>query len=796
MRRNEQVNIVIIGGGIVGCSIAYHLSQLGERDIWVLDKGPLFDNDGSSSHAPGILGLVTGEPTLTHWAQYSANLYADLGCFQRVGGMDIALTVTTEQALKRRHGLALARGLPARYIDRDEREALFPHINHQHIKATLLHEHDGMTNGPTVCAALADRCGDAVTFLANTAVAQLQVNKNRITGVTTQDGTQIQAERVVLASNIWGATLAEQVGITVPMLAAQHQYVVTEPLPLLHEETADVRMPNLRYFDYGIYVRQHHQAYGFGSYHHAPRMVKANDVGRTAIKPFTPTDFDAAWMLMQEQLPACAERSFERSFNGMFGFTIDDQPILGETPAVRGLWLALGSWVTHAGGVGQTLAQWMVNGVPNCDTYFADANRFHDHQKTAHFIHMRSGSHYQQHLQVVHPKEPWGEPRNIRQAPYHAQMVKLGAAFDEFAGWEMAQWYEANAPLLEKYREQMPNRDEWGGRHWSPISAAEHLATRSAAGLFNINGLTRIEVSGSDATKFLEWMCANRVDKPVGKITYTTLLNKQGKIVADLIVVRQEADRYLLITSTLHGQHDLAWLRFHQQGDVQIADVSKTWTGVAVWGPKAREVLRPLTQTNLNDAVFPYYTFQHIQLDHLPTLALNMSFVGEAGFELHVPVEYGAALWDLVWEAGRPHGLVPVGSVALDSLSKEKGYLIYGHDINGDYTPYEAGLGWAVKKNGEFNGRSALIQQKKDGVKKRRCTLTFNTPDGFALGSEPVLAGNKCVGHVTSANGGYAVGQHIAYAYLPIQYCRIGTQLQVEYLGKRYDVTVAKQPLL
>lgn len=786
---------MVIGGGIVGCSIAYHLAELGEENIVVLDKGALFHNDGSSSHAPGILGMVTGEPTLTRWARYSAELYKQLGCFQRVGGIDVALTAATEHELKRRHGLALARGLPARYIGREEREALFPHQKHDAIRATLFHEWDGMTHGPTVCAALAERCGDKVEFREKTAVSQLITHKNQVTAVELANGDRIEANRVVLATNIWGAILAEQVGITIPMLAAEHQYVVTEPLPKLKEETADLRMANLRYFDYGIYVRQHHQAYGFGSYHHQSRMVAATNVGKTAINPFTPTDFDPAWQKMQYLLPACAGSGFARAFNGMFGFTIDDRPILGETPAVRGLWFGLGAWVTHAGGVGRTLAEWMVSGTPDCDVHGVNINRFHEHQQNGRFIHQRSATHYQQHLQIVHPKEPWGEPRNIRHAPYHNRMVALGAAFDEFAGWEMAQWYEANAPLVEKYRAQIPERDEWGGRYWSPICAAEHLATREMAGLFNINGLTRIEVSGSGATPFLERMCANRIDKPVGSIIYTTMLNARGKIMADLIVVRQAEERYLLITSTLHGRHDLAWLQLHQPQDVVIADVSDQWTGVAIWGPRSREILQPLTDTDLSDDAFPFYTAQMINIGDYSALALRMSFVGELGWELHVALEDGLRLWDETWEAGRPFGMVAAGSVALDSLSKEMGYLIYGHDINGEHTPHEAGLGWAVRKNGRsFIGHDALQKQKQNGIAKKRCTLAFDS-GGFALGGEPVLADGICIGYVTSANTGFSVGKHIAYAYLPRAYAKAGTRLEVKYFGERRPATVVKNPL-
>ncbi len=292
-------------------------------------------------------------------------------------------------------------------------------------------------------------------------------------------------------------------------------------------------------------------------------------------------------------------------------------------------------------------------------------------------------------------------------------------------------------------------------------------------------------------------MCANKIDKPVGQVTYSPLLNANGKLVADLIVVRRAAQDYLLITSTLHGQHDLAWLRLHATGDVQLRDVTMEWTGVAVWGPQAQTILQGLTAANLSKETFAYYTMQTLTVADIPTLALNMSFVGERGWELHVQHQHGAALWDAIWEAGQEHGLVAVGSVALDSLSKEKGYVIYGNDITSDDTPHEARLGWTVKRNGiDFIGRAALEQANAAGLQRKRCTLVFTDPDGFAMGGEPVFFADDCIGYVTSANGGYSIGKHIAYAYLPIAHSKAGTQLHVDYFGQRYNVVVTKQPLV
>ena len=436
------------------------------------------------------------------------------------------------------------------------------------------------------------------------------------------------------------------------------------------------------------------------------------------------------------------------------------------------------------------LARWMSTGAPDCNVQAANVNRFHAHQRDQRYIELRSAAHYMQHLQIVHPRQPWGDPRDMRRAPYHMRLEEQGAVFDEFAGWEMAQYYTVNAGLVDKYADLIPARDEWGARHWSPICAAEHFVTRQAAGLYNINGLTRIEVYGPRSAEFLERICANRVDVEPGKIVYTTLLNTDGRIVADLILVRQSQEQFLLITSTLHGQHDLAWLRQHNLEQVSIEDVSAQWTGVALWGPNARKILQQLTSAKLTNSDFPYYSTQKIEIAGVPTLALRMSFVGEQGWELHAAHEQGLALWDALWQAGRPHGVVACGSVALDSLSKEKDYVIYGQDINADYTPYEAGLGWAVRTKGrDFIGREALLRHKAAGLERKRCTLRFE-PRGFALGGEPVLLDGVCVGFITSANGGYSVGRHIGYAYLPVEHAAHGTQLEVEYLGQRQAAKV------
>ncbi len=802
-----KARLLIVGAGIVGCSAAYHLAKLGWRDILVLDKGELFEVDGSTSHAPGGMFLTNSSKMMVEFAKYSRQWYGELHdaspepLIYGVGGLEVAYTQARLNELYRRWGWAKAYGLEgAEVISPQEATRLNPLINPKVIHGAYFTPFDAVAKGVRLITAMA-RAAEAfggVTFQGNTPVADLIVERGRIKGVMTDRGL-IEAEAVLWCTNIWGDVLTRKYGVRLPLMAAQHLYTVTEPIAALQGETVEVRHPLMRHQDHSMYFRQQFDCYGVGSYRHEPLMVAPDDVGKSAKRDFTPEHFVKGWESTIELMPALKGAQLAVKFNGMFAFTTDGYPIMGET-IIRGLWACVGSWLTHAGGAGNAIAQWMTFGDPGLDVREADITRFQKHYFTKRYIQARCTQNYREVYDILHPLEQIGDPRNVRLSPFHHRLVQHQAQFFQSVGWEVAQWFEENARLLEKYEERIPQREGWASRFWSPIQGAEHLAVREGVGMFNLTPLAIIEVKGTGALAFLNRLCANQIDRPVGRVVYTSLLNERGGIVADLTVVRLNADRFWVITGGGGLPHDLAWIERHAQGDgaVTISDISSAWGKIGLWGPKARDVLARVAEEDVSNAAFPYYTMQPLTIDAAPTVALRVSYAGELGWEIYTPTEYALRLWDALWEAGRDHGLVLAGNGAFDSLRLEKGYRLWGSDIHTDYTPFEAGLEWAVKLNKpDFIGREALIRAKESGLRRKLCCLTLDGA-GVLMGKEPIFApgeDGKAIGYVTSANYGYSVGKFIAYGYLPLEHADVGTKVEIEYFGERLPATVSAEPL-
>ncbi len=794
---------VIVGAGIVGCSAAYHLTQLGRRDIVVLDRGPLYQTGGSTSHAPGLIFQTNGSRLMCWMAQYTTRLLGQLSyegepCWYPVGGIEVATTEARLNDLKRRHGLATAYGLEAGLLSPAEVRLLIPILDDRAILGGYFVPSDGDTRGWQSAAALAQLAIDSggAEFHGGTAVNDILIENGRAAGVITDQGT-IRADEVLLCTNIWGPVLAGRVGLRLPLMAVEHQYLISEPLPELAGETRFIAHPILRHQDARLYYRQHADAYGIGSYNHEPLLVDPHDLGPTATRPFTLQHFDAARAATAELLPALRGRNYVKQFNGMFTFTVDGYPILGESH-VPGLWTAIGIWVTHSGGAGKTIAEWMTGGVTEWDVREATIHRFHAHALSRRYILARCAQQYREVYDVIHPLQQMENPRSLRLSPFHRRLEEQRAVFFESAGWEAPQWFEANAPLLERYSERIPPRNGWAARHWSPIQGAEHLAVRDAAGLFNLSAFTKIDVSGPGALPFLERLAANKVDGPVGRVVYTSLLNKTGGIKADLTITRLAPQRFLILTGGGAGPQDLAWLRHYApaDGSVTIADITSQWAGVGLWGPRARDVLAGVAEEDVANAAFPYFTARPLTIDTVPALALRISYAGELGWELYCPAEHALRLWDTLWDAGRPHGLIAAGGGAFNSLRLEKGYRLWGADIHTEYTPDEAGLGWAVRPNkGDFIGRAALLRQRQSGVARRLCCLTLDEPGCVVLGKEPIRADGRTVGYVTSADMGYSIGQFIAYGYLPIDLATTGQPVEIVYFGQPLRATVADDPL-
>lgn len=802
MRASAQ--LVIAGAGIVGCSAAYHLARLGWHDFVVIDQGPLFETGGSTSHAPGLIFQTNSSKMMCEFAMTTVGLMKELDRPDRpvwfpVGGIEIAYTPERLLDLKRRQGWATAYGLEAHLVSPAEVRQMIPLLDDRVILGGYFVPTDGdakAVNAAVELARIAAAQG-GVEFIGHNKVLDIVVKEGRVRAAITEQG-RIDCENVLLCTNIWAPVLGARTGVNIPLMAVEHLYAVTTPVPELAGESREIAHPILRHQDHAGYYRQHGERYGLGSYQHKPLLVDPHDLGKTAMRPFTPEHFAETWASTIELFPALKHTQIERSFNGMFAFTVDGFPVLGPAPEVGGLWVAAGVWVTHSGGVGKAMAEWMTAGAPQCDLREADISRFHPHVFSRRYIQARCATQYDEVYDIIHPKQPLEHPRNLRLSPVHSHLQALGGVFFESAGWERPQWFAANARLLENYDQRIPHRTGWAERFWSRIEGAEHLATREHAALFDLCAFTKIEVTGPGAAAYLNYLAANQIDRGIGKVVYTALLNQNGGIKCDLTITRLGRDHFWVLTGGGTGMQDLAWLRANApaDGSVHIADVTSQYGALGLWGSRARDVLARVCEDDVANAAFPYFTARRITIDAVPALALRLSYAGELGWELYARAETMQRLWEALWEAGQPYGLVAAGGGAFDSLRLEKGYRLWGADIHTEYTPFEAGLGWAVRLDkGDFLGREALLRAQEAGARRKLCCLTFAEPGAVALGKEPIVVGDKKLGYVTSANFGYSVGRFILYGYLPVEYAAAGGEVDVIYFGKRQRAIVTDEPL-
>jgi len=602
-------------------------------------------------------------------------------------------------------------------------------------------------------------------------------------------------------------------GITVPLMPMEHQYVKVGPAPELAAYDQEIALPIVRVHDHLMYCRMHGDLWGIGNYNHAPlpvaperiRPVLGHDPDPSK-NAFTPEHFAEPHRRLAEVFPFIAGLPIVESFNGMFSFTPDGMPLLGPHPDVQGLWLAEAIWITHAGGAGRAIAEWMTHGAPSLDAREADISRFHRHALAPSYIHVRGEEAYKNTHLIIHPAEPMRRPRGLRHTPLHARYVEQQAHFIEMSGWERAAWCEANASLPQP---ELPARSGWAAQYWLPIQGQEHWQVRAAAGLFDMSTFTKIEVEGPDALALVQWVFTNQMDVAVGRVVYTLMLDVHGGIRSDMTVVRLAPDRFRVLSGAGAGPRDLAWLRRQatlRALDVTLTDVTSAYAALGLWGPLSRAILasamaatdlgRRDTSSELSNEHFSYYTARPLTVGDAPCFALRVSYVGELGWEIYVPAEYALHVWDAIWEAGRPHGLIAAGMGAMDSLRIEKGYRRLGFDLDAELTPREAGLEQLVRwKKGDFVGRAALLERSAQPLERRLTCLTLDRPGDVVLGREPVLDDNRVVGYVSSANTGYSVGCHIAYALVPLALAAPGQRLQIEYFGERLPATVAAEPL-
>ena len=805
----KHARAVIIGAGIVGCSVAYHLTKLGWRDIVVVEQGPLFETGGSTSHAPGLVFQINPSKTMTGFAKYTVDLWTRLEldgepCAKTVGSMEVAWTPERLTDLKRKAGYGMSWGVDAHLISPDEARDRIPMLSDRILGAIYVPSdiHTRATRPAEAMAREAERSG--ATFYGGVKVTGFGISGGRITAVHTTHG-DIETDLVVAAAGIWAPKVGDMAGVPIPLSPMQHLYAVTSPLPELAGETEEIRQPLLRHQDESVYFRQVGESYGIGSYRHEPLLMDADDIPdhqeapvAPAEMPFTPVHFDRAMSAAGELLPGLKGVGLTRKFNGVFSFTTDGFPILGESPQVPGFWSAQAVWITHAGGVGKAVAEWIVNGEPTTDLRECHIKRFHPHALSRPYVRARAAQQYREVYDIIHPRQQMDNLRNLRLTPFYTRQKELGGVFFENAGWERPQWYDANEGLLDSLTVTGESRTGWEAREWSPTVAAEHVAARERVAMFDITPFAKFEVTGPGALGALQRLASNQMNKPVGSITYTSMLTPGGGIKCDLTVTRLAENRFMVVTGGAMGLHDLAWIEAHlpDDGSVSVTDVSSGRCCIGLWGPRARDLLSRVCDDDVTDEGFPYMTAKPITIAEVPSLALRISYVGELGWEIYAPAEQGLRLWDVLWDAGQPLGVIAAGGGAFDSLRLEKGYRLWGNDIHTEYNPYEAGIGFAVRmRKGNFIGRDELREIRAQGLTQRLSCMTLDDPDAVATGKEPIMDGNRVLGYVTSANYGHSIGRGIVYGYLPMSHAEVGTSVDVLYFGERLQATVAKEPL-
>jgi len=591
------------------------------------------------------------------------------------------------------------------------------------------------------------------------------------------------------------------------------------PVPRFLSSKTSVDIQIVRDMDTNMYERQDGQGLEVGSYAHRAILHSPDEIPsieESALSPtelpFTQADFELQMEQALELMPEIVGDEtvgVKYAINGILSLTPDGLPVLGETPEVKGLWSVAAVWVKEGPGSGSAVSEWMAHGESEIDLHSSDIARFWDHQKTRAHVRARAAEGFNKTYGIVHPGEQWASNRDVRLAPFHARERELGAVFFEAAGWERPQWYESNAPLLEEYGDRVNRREaEWDARWWSPIINAEHLALRDRAGMVDLTAFAVFDISGPGALAAVQGVAVRQMDVPIGRVVYTPILTPGGGFKADLTIMRLGDDLFRVVTGGAHGMADRKWFSDHlpADGSAQLADQTSAWTTLGLWGPRARDILASLTRDDVSHEGFRFGTCKTIEVDTLRVLASRISYVGDLGWELYVPIEQGAKLWDLVWEAGRPHGLAPVGIGVYGTTGRlEKCYRAYGFELESEYNVLEAGMSGPKVKDEDFVGREAHLRHREEEPATIMCTLTVDDHTSstgvkrYMLGREPIVTrdGGPLVdrrgrrSYVTSAGAGPSIGKHILMAYLPPEHAREGAELAVEYLGERYPVTVA-----
>ncbi len=816
--------VVVIGAGIVGNSLVYHLARLGWRDIVQIDKGPLPNPGGSTGHASNFIFLTDHSREITDLTLDSVEQYKEMGVFTESGGFEVARTEERMEELRRRMSSAKAWGIEGELVSPEFVQEKVPFLDKDLIIGAFWQPGVGVVDSLRAGTIMRERALelDALTVVPNAEVTGLDVQDGRITAVETDKG-RIEADAVVIACGVWSPKIGDMAGISIPLTPAVHQMISVGPCPQLAGHEGEISFPIVRDMDTFCYERQHGADMEVGSYAHRAILMEPEDIpsidqaklSPTEL-PFTDDDFDTqleqAYELMPDLLGADgAEMRY--AINGLLSLTCDGSPILGESE-VKGLWTASAVWIKEGPGVGRAMAEWMTQGYSEIDVAHSDIARFHEHQKRREHTRLRTTESFIKTYGIIHPAEQYESDRNQRKSPMHESQQKLGAFFFETAGWERPHWYESNSHLVDQYGDAvMPREHEWDSRWWSPIINAEHLRMREAAGVIDLTAFQVFDIEGSGALESVQQTCVAQCDVAVGKVIYTPVLDAHGGFRSDLTVMRLGDDHYRVVTGGAHGPADRQWFGDHLVGDATLTERTDELSTIGLWGPRARDILASLTDADVSGEGFPMLSCREITVStatgDVTVLASRISYVGELGWELYVDMADAAALWDALLETGDSHGTVPVGIGVYGTTGRiEKGYRAYGMELDAERSIVEAGMQRPKVKAADFVGRETYLAQREElstsGPKTVLCTLTVEDHTSasgtkrYMLGGEPILTRDGGTltdgyGHhpyVTSAGSAPSLGKHVLLAYLPPEQAVIGTELAVSYMEELYPVVV------
>jgi glycine cleavage system aminomethyltransferase T/glycine/D-amino acid oxidase-like deaminating enzyme len=811
--------VAIVGAGIVGNSIAYHLTRLGVTEITLIDKGPIESPGGSTGHASNFIFPVDHSKELAALILESARQYDELGLFHKSGGIEVARTEARMQELERRISSAAAWGIEqVKMITPADIKRLVPYIDESPLLGGCYTADAGVVESVRAAAIMRERAVEAgLTILAEAEVLDILVEAGRVRGVRTSRG-DVEADRVVIASGAWSPKLAKMAGISIPLTPMIHQKVQLGPVPHFAGTAGQIEWPIVRDMDNSMYEHQKWDAMEVGSYAHRPIALTSEEIPSIAEAKLSPTempitwaDFDPQMVIAKQLMPEALGDpavTVQHAINGVLSVTLDGMPLLGEAPEVRGLWSAAAVWVREGPATGKTIAELMVHGDSELDIHSCDVARTYPHQRTRAHVVARASEGFRKMYGIVHPAEQWASDRGIRLSPFYERQQALGASFIETAGWERPNWYESNVTLLEEYGEQIPRREaEWESRWWSPIINAEHLAMRDRAAIIDLTAFCIFDVTGSGALEALQQIAMRQLDVPIGRVVYTPVLTPSGGFRADLTIMRLGDELFRVVTGGAHGMSDMKWFRDHMplDGSTQVHDQTDALTTLGIWGPCARSILQAVTRDDVSDERIPFGHCAAIEIGSLPVLASRISYVGELGWELYVPISEGARLWDILFEAGESSGVIPAGIGVYGTTGRlEKCYRAYGSELDTGWNVVEAGMAWGKVKDQDFIGKEAHVGQRESDPAAVMCALTVDNHTSktgvkrYMLGREPVLTRDGAPlidargrrSYVTTAGSGPSLGAYILLSYLPIDQAVIGTELSVSYMGERYPVTV------